>query len=191
LRTLRVRQKTSTRAPVARWFYTWIQVCVVAFERRAHESQEHWRPDGRRVCGGREPAARPHPRAIGWKRGESPAGPDARALRGERGEPIARPHPGPFRRHHSVPAGRPNRPECVRGGASMTYLDCTHCGLSVLSRDPLTDRVHCPRCQARGCARPLVRSSLPRRELSAAHSGAGAAPAVARAIVGNPPWGSR
>ena len=43
----------------------------------------------------------------------------------------------------------------------MAYLSCHRCGLSIRSRNPLTDRHFCPRCRARGRIVALVRSSLP------------------------------
>ncbi|HTU97433.1 MAG TPA: hypothetical protein VMF14_16420 [Solirubrobacteraceae bacterium] len=54
---------------------------------------------------------------------------------------------------HDPTDARPNptRP------AEVTYLSCPRCGLSVRSRNPLTDRAYCPRCGARGLAEPLVR----------------------------------
>ncbi|HEY2317537.1 MAG TPA: hypothetical protein VGH67_04520 [Solirubrobacteraceae bacterium] len=45
----------------------------------------------------------------------------------------------------------------------MAYLNCSRCGLSIRSRNPLTDRQYCPRCRARGRAVALLRSPLPPR----------------------------
>ena len=45
----------------------------------------------------------------------------------------------------------------------MAYLKCSHCGLSVRSRNPLTDHHYCPRCRARGRLVALLRSPLPPR----------------------------
>ena len=45
----------------------------------------------------------------------------------------------------------------------MPYLNCRKCGLSVRSRNPLTDRAYCPRCRARGRVEPLLRAPLPLR----------------------------
>ncbi len=47
----------------------------------------------------------------------------------------------------------------------MPYLNCRECGLSIRSRNPLTDRAYCPRCRARGHAEPLFRTPLPPRLL--------------------------
>ena len=47
----------------------------------------------------------------------------------------------------------------------MPYLNCSDCGLSIRSRDPLSDRGYCPRCRARGRAVPLLRAPLPLRLL--------------------------
>jgi hypothetical protein len=43
----------------------------------------------------------------------------------------------------------------------VPYLNCGWCGLSIRSRNPLTERAYCPRCRARGRAEPLERSPLP------------------------------
>jgi hypothetical protein len=43
----------------------------------------------------------------------------------------------------------------------VPYLGCRACGLSVRSRNPLTERAYCPRCGARGRFEPLVRSPQP------------------------------
>jgi hypothetical protein len=47
----------------------------------------------------------------------------------------------------------------------VPYLNCGHCGLSIRSRNPLTDREFCPRCRARGHEEPLIRAPLPLRQL--------------------------
>lgn len=45
----------------------------------------------------------------------------------------------------------------------MAYLSCSHCGLSIRSRNPLTDRHYCPRCRAKGEIVQLTRAPLPLR----------------------------
>jgi len=47
----------------------------------------------------------------------------------------------------------------------VAYLNCRNCGLSIRSRNPLTDRTYCPRCRARGHIEPLLRTPLPLRQL--------------------------
>jgi hypothetical protein len=47
----------------------------------------------------------------------------------------------------------------------VPYLNCRECGLSIRSRNPLTERAYCPRCRARGRIEPLVRTPLPLRQL--------------------------
>jgi hypothetical protein len=54
------------------------------------------------------------------------------------------------------------RPRC--GAADVPYLNCRECGLSIRSRNPLTDRAYCPRCRARGHIEPLFRTPLPLRQ---------------------------
>lgn len=49
--------------------------------------------------------------------------------------------------------------------ADVAYLNCRECGLSIRSRNPLTDRAYCPRCRARGRVEPLLRAPLPLRHL--------------------------
>jgi hypothetical protein len=53
--------------------------------------------------------------------------------------------------------GAPARPS----PAEVPYLSCRACGLSVRSRNPLTERAYCPRCSARGRVEPLLHSALP------------------------------
>jgi hypothetical protein len=48
----------------------------------------------------------------------------------------------------------------------VPYLRCHECGLSIRSRNPLTDRTYCPRCRARGRVEPLLRTPLPLRLLA-------------------------
>jgi hypothetical protein len=62
----------------------------------------------------------------------------------------------------------------------MTYLTCNHCGLSVRSRNPLTDRQYCPRCRARGRTVLLARSPLPQRRPQRPSSLPDADPSAAR-----------
>ena len=47
----------------------------------------------------------------------------------------------------------------------MPYLNCKACGLSIRSRNPLTDRAYCPRCRARGKTVPFLRAPVPLRLL--------------------------
>ena len=54
-------------------------------------------------------------------------------------------------------------PRC--GAADVAYLNCRACGLSIRSRNPLTERAYCPRCRARGRIEPLLRSPVPLRQL--------------------------
>ncbi len=49
------------------------------------------------------------------------------------------------------------------GAPDVPYLNCRECGLSIRSRDPLTDRTFCPRCRARGRREALIRAPLPLR----------------------------
>lgn len=50
----------------------------------------------------------------------------------------------------------------------MSYLNCSRCGLSLLSRNPQTDPEYCPRCVARArVLQPLFRSPLSLRALAA------------------------
>lgn len=51
------------------------------------------------------------------------------------------------------------------GVADVAYLNCRNCGLSIRSRNPLTERTYCPRCRARGRIEPLLRTPLPLRQL--------------------------
>ncbi|HEY2593177.1 MAG TPA: hypothetical protein VGK33_04685 [Chloroflexota bacterium] len=60
-------------------------------------------------------------------------------------------------------AAAPARAQCET--AEVPYLNCSNCGLSIRSRNPLTDRAYCPRCRARGRAVPLLRAPLPLRLL--------------------------
>lgn len=49
----------------------------------------------------------------------------------------------------------------------MAYLNCSRCGLSLLSRNPTIEPEHCPRCLARSrVLQPLFRSPLSLRALA-------------------------
>jgi hypothetical protein len=74
--------------------------------------------------------------------------------------PAAQAPGGPRTRWATPPAAVPPT-QFPCGTAEVAYLNCSDCGLSIRSQNPLTDRAYCPRCRAQGRAVPLLRAALP------------------------------